>query len=392
MSVACAVRWANGSRRRGRDRLAALGLTAAALAGFCVVALPSAEARPRYYRERPRAEQPEAKPARKPDGPINIVISIGSQRLWVYDKHGLVETSIVSTGTGGFPTPMGVFAILDKEVSHHSNIYGGASMPFMQRLTMSGVALHSGVTTGRPASHGCIRLPHAFSIKLFRLTELGARVVIAPNEPVPREITHATLFVRKAVTPVAAEEVDASRPSVVAAASAFDVVRGVGNAGVGRITAWRTAMLDALPISVFVSKAEGKVYVRRGFRQLFEAPATFKSPERLIGTHVYTAIEFKEDGAQMRWLSVSVPSSEAAVARASRVSRASRSEAEPMVPLASGPAATPEEALDRIELPQEARERISQLLSPGTSLIISDHGHNREMRSNGTTDFIVLTR
>ena len=81
---------------------------------------------------------------------MKIVISIGSQRLWVYDKRGLLETSIVSTGVGGFPTPTGVFAILDKEVQHYSNIYGGASMPFMQRLTMSGVALHSGMITGRP--------------------------------------------------------------------------------------------------------------------------------------------------------------------------------------------------------------------------------------------------
>jgi lipoprotein-anchoring transpeptidase ErfK/SrfK len=135
-----------------------------------------ADARPiRPYRDRAELKTATA-PARKPEGPINIIISIGSQRLWVYDKLGLIETSIVSTGTAGFPTPTGVFAVIDKEEQHYSNIYGGASMPFMQRLTMSGVALHSGATTGRPASHGCIRLPHAFSIKLFRLTSLGARV------------------------------------------------------------------------------------------------------------------------------------------------------------------------------------------------------------------------
>src|SRR5262245_42122384 len=140
----------------------ALGLAATLLIDL---ALPAATAEARTVRPyRDRAELKAATtPSRKPDGPINIIVSIGSQRLWVYDKQGLVETSIVSTGTGGFPTPTGVFAILDKEQQHYSNIYGGASMPFMQRLTMSGVALHSGVTTGRPASHGCIRLPHAFS-------------------------------------------------------------------------------------------------------------------------------------------------------------------------------------------------------------------------------------
>ena len=374
------------------SRALALGVAAISLAPL--LAPPSAEARPRSYRERDRdrSEQAVAAPARQPDGPVNIVISIGSQRLWVYDKRGLLETSIVSTGTGGFPTPTGVFAILDKEVTHYSNIYGGASMPFMQRLTMSGVALHSGVTTGRPASHGCIRLPHAFSIKLFRLTQLGARVVIAPNEPAPAEFEHPRLFVRKPVPPVAAEEVDTTRATVVAAANAFDLQKGAAAAGVGKITAWRTEQLRALPISVLVSKAEGKVFVRHGFRTVFAAPAVVRDPERPLGTHVFTAVEFKDDGMAMRWWAVSVPASAQVSANSRKVSRASRSESEPMLPAASGPPSTPAEALDRIELPQEARDRISEMLLPGTSLIVSDQGNNREMRENGTTDFIVLTR
>ena len=142
-------------------------LSGRVIAQLLALTAPPAEARPRYQ-QRERSEPVSATtPSRAPDGPINIVISIGSQRLWVYDKGGLLETSIVSTGVNGFPTPTGVFAILDKEVQHYSNIYGGASMPFMQRLTMSGVALHSGMTTGRPASHGCIRLPHPFPSSSF---------------------------------------------------------------------------------------------------------------------------------------------------------------------------------------------------------------------------------
>src|SRR5206468_201882 len=156
------------SRLRGSRCARALGR--AAVFGTLVLALipPSADARPRSYsRERP---EPAAAAARQPEGPLQIVISIGSQRLWVYDKNGLLETSTISTGVGGYPTPMGVFAVVDKEVTHYSNIYGGASMPFMQRLTMSGVAMHSGMVTGRPASHGCIRLPHPFASKLYKLT------------------------------------------------------------------------------------------------------------------------------------------------------------------------------------------------------------------------------
>jgi L,D-transpeptidase catalytic domain len=370
-------------------RAFALGVVAIPLASLLAPA-PADARSVRYSRERP--ETPDTKPVRMPDGPINIVISIGSQRLWVYDRRGLLETSMVSTGTSGYPTPTGVFAILDKEVTHYSNIYGGASMPFMQRLTMSGVALHSGVTTGRPASHGCIRLPHAFAIKLFRLTSLGARVIIAPNEPAPAAIEHAGLFVRKPAPPVAAQDIDTARAAVVAAAIGFDLQKATGDARVGKITAWRAGVLQAMPISVFVSKTEGKVFVRHGFRTLFEAPATIRNPEQPLGTHVFTASELKDDGMAMSWWVVSVPPSQQPAVASRKVSRASRIESEPLLPAADGPPSTAAEALDRIELPPEARERISQLIAPGSTLIVSDHGHNREMRENGTTDFIVLTR
>jgi hypothetical protein len=367
----------------------ALALSVAAISLASQLATPSAEARPRSY-ARERAEPVvAAAPQRQPDGPLQIVISIGSQRLWVYDKNGLLESSTISTGVGGYPTPTGVFAVIDKEVTHYSNIYGGASMPFMQRLTMSGVAMHSGMVTGRPASHGCIRLPHPFAIKLYKLTKLGVRVVIAPNEPAPEEIVHARLFVRKAPKPT--EALDMSAAKGIAVASATDMTAAVANARVGKITAERAVELQKLPISVFVSKADGKVLVRHGFRQVLEAPVVIRDPDRPLGTHVYTALEFKDGGDTMRWQAVSVPASGQSSANSRKVSRASRSEAEPPYPIANGPPSSAAEALDRIELPQDAVDRISEMLSPGTSLIISDHGHNREMRAVGT-DFTVLTR
>jgi len=370
-----------------------LGLSLAALSLAHLIPL-LADPAPAEARSRSSArERPESVAAttstRQPEGPLQIVISIGSQRLWVYDKRGLIETTIISTGVGGYPTPTGVFAVIDKEQTHYSNIYRGASMPYMQRLTMSGVALHSGMVTGRPASHGCIRLPHPFAIKLYKLTELGVRVIIAPNEPVPEDIAHPLLFVRKPVPP--AEPIDTSRPKGIAVATATDMVTAAGNARVGKITAWRAGVLQTLPISILVSKADGKVIVRHGFRQVFEAPAAIRETDRPLGTHVYTALEFKDGGAAMRWQAVSVPASEQTSANSRKVSRASRSEAEPPFQVASGPPSTAAEALDRLELPQDAVDRISQMLSPGASLIVSDHGHNREMRAVGT-DFIVLTR
>jgi L,D-transpeptidase catalytic domain len=377
------------SRLRRNACARGLALAALTMAQMLALLASPAEARPKYTaRERPEPAAATA-PARQPEGPMQVVISLGSQRLWLYDKKGLLETSTISTGVGGYPTPLGVFAVIDKEVTHYSNIYGGASMPFMQRLTMSGVAMHSGMVTGRPASHGCVRLPHPFAIKLYKLTRLGVRVIIAPNEPAPEEITHARLFVRKPA-PIA-EPVDAASATGIALAVATDMTAGVGNAKVGKITAERASELQKLPISILVSKADGKVIVRHGFRQIFEAPVTIRDPDRPLGTHVYTALEFKNGGDVMRWQSVSIAASGQSVASSRKVSRASRNESEPPYPEASGPPSSASEALDRIDLPPQAVERISQMLSPGTSLIVSDHGHNREMRAVGT-DFIVLTR
>jgi L,D-transpeptidase catalytic domain len=374
-------------------RNAIRGLIRAALAvAIGTTAAADANAYQRYVRPKPVERAATTAPARSAEGPLQIVVSIGSQRIFVYDKNGLVQTSIVSTGTGGFPTPMGVFAVLDKNVQHFSNIYGGASMPYMQRLTMSGVALHSGMVTGRPASHGCIRLPHAFAIEMFKLTKLGARVVIAANEPSPVDIAHEQLFVRKPAPAVAPEDAarEATRPIGIAAASAREFEKGSVDAKLGKVTGAYWLILEAMPVSVFVSRLEGKIFVRHGFRPLFEAPVVIRDPESLLGTHIYTAVEFKDDtNTQMRWQALSMPAESGGTSM--KVSRASRSEAESSVPGASGPPATAKQALDRIEIPPEARERISQLLSPGASLIISDHGFNREMRDNGT-DFIVLSR
>jgi len=370
-------------------RAAAVGALAAVLA----LAVGDGHA----YRSRPKEAERNlaAAPQRSAEGPLQIVVSIGSQRLSVYDKNGLLESSTISTGVGGYPTPTGVFSVLDKEWRHYSNIYGGAAMPFMQRLTMSGVALHSGLVTGRPASHGCIRLPHAFAIKLFRLTKLGARVVVAANAPAPAEIGHARLFVRKPAPIATAEQarLEEEMPAGLAIAAANAVERGVVDARLGKITAERWRMLDALPISMFASAREGKLFVRHGFRPLFDAPIVFRESDRLLGTHIYTAVEYKDDTqTQMRWQAVSMPPETPQwPAKARKIARAQRSEAEAMLPAGSGPPATAAEALELLELPQDAMDRISELISPGASLIISDHGLNREMRAAGT-DFIVLTR
>ena len=123
-----------------------------------------------------------------------LVVSLKQQKLDVYRGTTLVTTSQVSTGMPGHATKAGVFSILEKQRFHHSNIYSGAPMPFMNRITWSGTALHAGVVPGYPASHGCIRLPFSFAPKLFQITTVGDNVVVARDRPVPQLIDHPALF------------------------------------------------------------------------------------------------------------------------------------------------------------------------------------------------------
>ena len=111
-------------------------------------------------------------------GPVSVLISIPDQRAYVFRGETLVAASTVSTGKAGNDTPTGSFTILQKNAKHFSNLYDNAPMPFMQRLTWDGVALHAGRNPGFPASHGCIRLPTAFAKKLFEITQLGATVEV----------------------------------------------------------------------------------------------------------------------------------------------------------------------------------------------------------------------
>jgi len=115
-------------------------------------------------------------------GPVSIVVSIPAQRMYVYRDRVLIAVSTVSTGSPGRDTPTGAFTILQKNKFHRSNLYSNAPMPFMQRLTWDGIALHAGQLPGYPASHGCIRLPKDFARQLYDLTEMGASVAVIDTE------------------------------------------------------------------------------------------------------------------------------------------------------------------------------------------------------------------
>jgi hypothetical protein len=329
-----------------------------------------------------------------PDGPLVLFVSLKQQRLTVFAQGKLIETTTVSTGTSSDPTPTGVFAIIEKNERHFSNLYGGAPMPFMQRLTMSGVALHSGHVTGRPASHGCVRLPHEYARRLFKATKLGARVIVSADEPVAIDLEDMRLLepARIAAATRRAEAASDSVPDSSSAPAAADksIDPRTGRPK-GPLSLQRDEVLRMAPVSILVSRADARVYVRHMFEPVTEMPISIAEPRRPLGTHVYTLSHMEADGSGQRWSAISVkltPRRLAAVrvlsGRKVRVSRA----APPAAPPDEGTASTAAEAVERFALPGEIIAQIAPLLRPGASLVVTDLPQSRRTQT-GWTDIIV---
>jgi lipoprotein-anchoring transpeptidase ErfK/SrfK len=368
-----------------------------------------------------------------PKGPLQIVVSIDNQTVTLFSNGVRVAQGPVSTGVASHPTPLGVFSIIEKDRYHRSNLYSDAPMPYMQRITWSGVALHEGLLPGYPASHGCIRMSHDFARKLWPITKLGVRVVVARHELAPIDFDHPKLFRPKLTEPAIAisasdgriaapatmiaqativdagsegtetvPQVSATRPGAAAAHDgeaaatmpAVPVVTEPGPSGIGGsdtvkpapnvdpakpppIKAAEEPLKRSGQVAVFVSRKEQRIFVRQAFIPLFDMPVVIEDADQPLGTHVFTAMEVTENGAGMRWNLITVPFEMTAPER--RDARKKPKEARPT------PSAA--EALNRIQMPQEAVERISELLIPGSSLVVSDEGLGRE--TGRYTEFIV---
>src|SRR3954464_10742797 len=145
---------------------------------------------------RPATPKEETAP-RNAGEPILAIVSIKSQQVTFYDADGWILRAPVSTGIKGRETPAGVFAVVDKEKDHRSNMYDDAWMPHMLRITWNGIALHGGPLPGYAASHGCVRMPFGFAEKMFDKVPMGTRVVISPLDAEPVEFIHPALFMPK---------------------------------------------------------------------------------------------------------------------------------------------------------------------------------------------------
>jgi hypothetical protein len=387
-------------------------------------------------------------------------VSIKSQQVTLYDTDGWILRAPVSTGTTGRETPAGVFAVVEKNKDHRSNMYDDAAMPNMQRITWNGIALHGGPLPGYAASHGCVRMPFGFAEKLFDKTRIGMRVIISPNDAEPVEFSHPALLVpnREAIAAAPAKAEALPREAAEAAKSADEAKKAA--AAATRATASLTASLRKLqglkaraeaelayaektlvsaktdeararaedlkqkaaakaaelgtqldtakadatskldaaaaakeaakaaqtrkadtaraaseaklalePVSIYISRATQKLYVRRPtqkpapdgggvvFDAPIEVPVSIRNPERPIGTHVFTAVARNESG--LRWTAVSIDNGDNA-----------------------------RSALDRITIPQDVLDRIAPTALPRSSIVISDEPLSKE--TNYRTEFVAV--
>ena len=256
-------------------------------------------------------------PEMSPEGPVLVVVSLATQRTTVYRNGVPIGVSTVSTGKKGYETPTGVFTILQKHVIHKSSLYEDAPMPFMQRLTWKGVALHAGSLPGFPASHGCIRLPLQFSKLLYGVTKLGFTVVITNEAAVPRI----------APTPDLLSSISGQASS----ARPFNTVN------------WYPEKAPTGPVSIVISGADRRIVVLRNGKEI--GSADIQIDDDVIGTVAYTLRAVDETGTH--WIRLSLPG---------------HADSEREV--------TAEER-QRFKVAEPFRKAIASVLKPGTTVLVT---------------------
>jgi len=252
-----------------------------------------------------------------PEGPVVIVVSIALQRAYAYRNGVPIGISTVSTGKKGHETPTGVFTLLQKKVDHRSNLYDDAPMPYMQRLTWDGIAMHAGNLPGYPASHGCVRLPMGFAKLLYGITSLGLTVIVTAAADVPRF---------------------APTPSVLGDSTR----QGDGDLFGG--TLWQPERSPTGPVSIIVSNADKRMLVLRNGVPIGSAPVRIRG--EVSGTTAYTlgAIE----NGNYRWIKLPMPGET----------------------LAGLVEVTPDERA-RLMVPEDIRVAMAAVVAPGTTVVVT---------------------
>ena len=276
-------------------------------------------------------------PGIAPDGPIVVVVSLAEQRGYVYRNGIEVGFTTVSTGKPGHQTPTGIFTILQKDRDHHSSKYNDAAMPYQERLTWDGVALHAGGLPGYPSSHGCVHLPSTFAEDLFGASHMGMTVVVVDNKTAPADVAH----------PASLAPVDPST-------GADDVEARLQ---AGEASRWQPEKSLDGPVSILMSAADQRVIVLRNGIEIGRAQLVVVDPQKPFGTHAFIvkdgagqATSVLLAGAAARnWMVVPMPGYRDAAG--SDLSH-----------LVGG----------RMRIPQDFARSLYPLLVPGTTLLVTD--------------------
>ena len=264
----------------------------------------------------------------EPEGPVVVVVSLPEQMAYVYRNGVRIGVTTASTGKPGHGTPTGVFTILNKDKDHHSKTYNNAPMPYSERLTVDGVALHAGGLPGYPSSHGCVHLPSEFARLLFGITHQGTTVVIAGESTAPRSVVHPAVL-----TPVDAAT---GAPESDHALALFEEYR------------WAPEASPYGPITLVASAADRRLIVMRNGVEIGRARIDVDNAGAALGTHAYTVLT-GADGAHPRWSAVGLPGHAAESGNAHDAS-----------------------AISRLHMPKAMSVQLYPLLKPGTTLLVTD--------------------
>ena len=269
-------------------------------------------------------------------GPVVMVVSLTEQRAYVYRNGILIGATTVSTGRPGHLTPTGVFTVLQKQKEHRSTIYDGAPMPYMERLTWGGIALHAGGLPGYPESHGCVHLPSEFAKLLFNISPAGMTVVIASDATAPESVSHPGYLAP--VTYVGGKPIEAI------ALSGTDEER------------WQPDLSPSGPVSIVVSQGSERIVAYRNGVEIGRAKIEITGDQPLV-PHALVLAEgpsvapdpYVPDSSKFRWTRIGVPG---------------------QLGLA-GTDADPT-AIARIKIPAEFVSRVNSILTPGATLFVTN--------------------
>jgi lipoprotein-anchoring transpeptidase ErfK/SrfK len=268
-------RFTKARRAQALRGISFLAMAVAALAALIAAPAPAGAA----SRASRHAEHATEATAPREDGPpIMAIVSLKSQQVTIYDADGWIMRAPVSSGMKGRETPAGVFSVIQKDADHHSNLYDDAFMPHMERITWSGIALHGGPLPGHAASHGCVRMPYGFAERLFGKTKLGMRVIIAPHDVEPVDITDPVLFQPKP---------DAGAQAALLATEAADAAKKADAARLAAVTAQRDA-------------AVATARIRRLDNLKARADAQLAAADRAVGAAESDDAKAKEEDARQK--------------------------------------------------------------------------------------------